>query len=88
MPAKERKNEIRRRLTRTSFPGAMLRRATRCSLGSSTGDALSARGKTMTALGSHEWFTNAIEGETQIPIGASAGVVSVKVLVVNCVRVS
>lgn len=42
----------------------------------------------MTALGSHEWFTNAIEGETQIPIGASAGVVSVKVLVVNCVRVS
>ena len=42
----------------------------------------------MTALGSHEWFTKATAGDMQMPIGVRAGVVSVKVLVVNCVRVS
>ena len=41
------------------------------------------RGKTMTAFGSHEWLANATVGETHMPIGVSAGVVSVNVFVVN-----
>ena len=37
----------------------------------------------MTALGSQEWFSRAIVGETHTPIGVSEGDVSVKVFVVN-----
>ena len=37
----------------------------------------------MTAFGSHEWLTNAMRGDTQIPIGVREDVVKVKVFVVN-----
>lgn len=47
-----------------------------------------ARGKTTTAFGSQEWLMRATEGATQAPSGLSVGVVTVKVFVVNYVRVS
>lgn len=37
----------------------------------------------MTTLGSQEWFNNAIEGETQVPIAVREGVANPMALVVN-----
>lgn len=67
----------------TSSFGAMGRTATSCMAGSRV--LLAARGNTMTALGSHEWFVNAIAGATQMPIGPSENDVSVNVFVANCI---
>lgn len=67
----------------TSSFGTMGRTATSCMAGSRV--LLAARGNTMTALGSHEWFVNAIAGATQMPIGPSENDVSVNVFVANCI---
>ena len=54
-----------------------------CMRGSSPFVVSVARGKTTTALGSHEWFISATVGDTQEPKGARDDVETVNVLVVN-----
>lgn len=44
------------------------------------------RGKTTTALGSHEWLMSAINGEIEAPIGVKEGVVTLNVLVTNYIK--
>ena len=54
----------------TSSSGAIGRKAINCIWGSLMG-SFEERGKTMTVLGSHEWFVKAIAGATQMPMGES-----------------